>query len=260
MLRCRASSSTVVTADCTATLLSAFALVLSAFSLRGELQDGGPRDLHSAGHSIRPRRGRRHGSVRGSDHRHQLGRTHGHCVVDGTDRRRSEDEAGEALLQRLPRRASDRPGRAQPLVRAAVDCRARHVQRHGALLPGRQSAAEAGGGSGRLPLLAAASSPRRRPDPTSSTACSARSRHRSCFERTLPWVSEQQLGSRRITISMPEKGWSAAPAAETAPPAQPRGRVSRSEHGLRLMLRGRCSAKHEQSLTSRFSGRSTDHA
>lgn len=35
------------------------------------------------------------------------------------------------------------------------------------------------------------------------------------FERTLPWVSEQQLGSRRITISMPEKGWTAMPA--TAP-------------------------------------------
>ena len=35
------------------------------------------------------------------------------------------------------------------------------------------------------------------------------------FERTLPWVSDQQLGSRRITISMPEKGWSAAPAADT---------------------------------------------
>src|SRR4029079_18345296 len=35
------------------------------------------------------------------------------------------------------------------------------------------------------------------------------------FERTLPWVSEQQLGSRRITISMPEKGWTAAPAAES---------------------------------------------
>ena len=35
------------------------------------------------------------------------------------------------------------------------------------------------------------------------------------FERTLPWVSEQQLGSRRITISMPEKGWNAAPAADS---------------------------------------------
>ena len=35
------------------------------------------------------------------------------------------------------------------------------------------------------------------------------------FERTLPWVSDQQLGSRRITISMPEKGWTAMPAAET---------------------------------------------
>lgn len=35
------------------------------------------------------------------------------------------------------------------------------------------------------------------------------------FERTLPWVSEQQLGQRRITISMPEKGWTAVPAAQT---------------------------------------------
>jgi hypothetical protein len=42
------------------------------------------------------------------------------------------------------------------------------------------------------------------------------------FERTLPWVSEQQLGSRRITISMPEKGWSASPSAqEPVPTAQP---------------------------------------
>jgi hypothetical protein len=41
------------------------------------------------------------------------------------------------------------------------------------------------------------------------------------FERTLPWVSDQQLGSRRITISMPEKGWSAAPAAETGGPGVP---------------------------------------
>jgi hypothetical protein len=33
------------------------------------------------------------------------------------------------------------------------------------------------------------------------------------FERTLPWISDQQLGSRRITISMPEKGWTTvAPA------------------------------------------------
>ena len=55
------------------------------------------------------------------------------------------------------------------------------------------------------------------------------------FERTLPWVSEQQLGSRRITISMPEKGWSATPAVETAPPAQPEGPSVPSEHGLRLI-------------------------
>jgi len=46
------------------------------------------------------------------------------------------------------------------------------------------------------------------------------------FERTLPWVSEQQLGSRRITISMPEKGWTAgptneAPAASVAPAPTP---------------------------------------
>ncbi|CAN1721740.1 DUF2393 domain-containing protein [Hyphomicrobium sp. 1Nfss2.1] len=33
------------------------------------------------------------------------------------------------------------------------------------------------------------------------------------FERTLPWLSEQQLDQRRITISMPEKGWTAMPAA-----------------------------------------------
>lgn len=38
------------------------------------------------------------------------------------------------------------------------------------------------------------------------------------FERTLPWVSDQQLGSRRITISMPEKGWTALPAADIAAP------------------------------------------
>ena len=41
------------------------------------------------------------------------------------------------------------------------------------------------------------------------------------FERTLPWVSDQQLGSRRITISMPEKGWTAVPAAEAGAPAAP---------------------------------------
>ena len=41
------------------------------------------------------------------------------------------------------------------------------------------------------------------------------------FERTLPWVSDQQLGSRRITISMPEKGWSAAPAADSGGPSVP---------------------------------------
>jgi hypothetical protein len=40
-------------------------------------------------------------------------------------------------------------------------------------------------------------------------------------ERTLPWVSDQQLGSRRITISMPEKGWTAVPAAQTEAPAAP---------------------------------------
>jgi hypothetical protein len=34
------------------------------------------------------------------------------------------------------------------------------------------------------------------------------------FERTLPWISEQQLGSRRITIPMPEKGWNVAPAPQ----------------------------------------------
>ena len=45
-------------------------------------------------------------------------------------------------------------GRAQPLVRAAVHSRARHVQRHGTLLSDRQSAAQAGGGSRRLPVLA----------------------------------------------------------------------------------------------------------
>lgn len=39
------------------------------------------------------------------------------------------------------------------------------------------------------------------------------------FERTLPWVSDQQLGSRRITISMPEKGWTAVPAAAQEQPA-----------------------------------------
>lgn len=38
------------------------------------------------------------------------------------------------------------------------------------------------------------------------------------FERTLPWISEQQLGQRRITISMPEKGWTAVPAAQTEGP------------------------------------------
>lgn len=41
------------------------------------------------------------------------------------------------------------------------------------------------------------------------------------FERTLPWISDQQLGSRRITISMPEKGWTAVPAAETGVPGAP---------------------------------------
>jgi hypothetical protein len=41
------------------------------------------------------------------------------------------------------------------------------------------------------------------------------------FERTLPWVSDQQLGSRRITISMPEKGWTAVPAAQPEAPAAP---------------------------------------
>jgi hypothetical protein len=34
------------------------------------------------------------------------------------------------------------------------------------------------------------------------------------FERTLPWMSDQQLDQRRITISMPEKGWTATPATE----------------------------------------------
>lgn len=34
------------------------------------------------------------------------------------------------------------------------------------------------------------------------------------FERSLPWISEEQLGSRRITIPMPDKGWNAAPAAQ----------------------------------------------
>ena len=41
------------------------------------------------------------------------------------------------------------------------------------------------------------------------------------FERTLPWISEQQLGSRRITISMPEKGWTAVPEAESGGPSVP---------------------------------------
>jgi hypothetical protein len=41
------------------------------------------------------------------------------------------------------------------------------------------------------------------------------------FERTLPWVSDQQLGSRRITIAMPEKGWTAVPAAPAEAPAAP---------------------------------------
>ncbi|MEI9902350.1 MAG: hypothetical protein WDN31_22270 [Hyphomicrobium sp.] len=39
------------------------------------------------------------------------------------------------------------------------------------------------------------------------------------FERTLPWISEQQLGSRRITIAMPRKGWTALPAAPQEVPA-----------------------------------------
>ncbi len=34
------------------------------------------------------------------------------------------------------------------------------------------------------------------------------------FERTLPWISEQLLGSRRITIAMPDKGWTAMPTPE----------------------------------------------
>ena len=41
------------------------------------------------------------------------------------------------------------------------------------------------------------------------------------FEHRLPWVFDQQLGSRRITISMPEKGWTAVPAAETESPGAP---------------------------------------
>jgi hypothetical protein len=41
------------------------------------------------------------------------------------------------------------------------------------------------------------------------------------FERTLPWVSVQQLGSRRITIAMPEKGWTAVPAAPAEAPGAP---------------------------------------
>jgi len=42
------------------------------------------------------------------------------------------------------------------------------------------------------------------------------------FERTLPWVSDQLLGSRRITISMPDKSWTGGPAAsEAAPGAAP---------------------------------------
>jgi hypothetical protein len=41
------------------------------------------------------------------------------------------------------------------------------------------------------------------------------------FERTLPWVSDQQLGSRRITIAMPEKGWTAVPAAPAEAPGAP---------------------------------------
>ena len=32
------------------------------------------------------------------------------------------------------------------------------------------------------------------------------------FERTLPWISEEQLGSRRITIPIQEKAAPAAPA------------------------------------------------
>jgi len=31
------------------------------------------------------------------------------------------------------------------------------------------------------------------------------------FERTLPWMSDQQLDQRRTTISMPEKAWTATP-------------------------------------------------
>jgi hypothetical protein len=38
------------------------------------------------------------------------------------------------------------------------------------------------------------------------------------FERTLPWLSDQQLDQRRITISMPEKGWTAMPAAAAPAP------------------------------------------
>ncbi len=41
------------------------------------------------------------------------------------------------------------------------------------------------------------------------------------FERTLPWISEQQLEQRRITISMPEKGWTALPAATPEGAAAP---------------------------------------
>ena len=38
------------------------------------------------------------------------------------------------------------------------------------------------------------------------------------FERTLPWISDQQLDSRRITIAMHDKDWkpTTAPAAEPA--------------------------------------------
>ena len=104
-----------------ATILSAFALVLSAFSLyeasfkTADLEifippviqyardGGGDTELFVVPITV-TNSGARTGTVLSME-----------LAVE-----RSEDEADEALLQRLPRRASDRPGRAQPLVRAAV--------------------------------------------------------------------------------------------------------------------------------------------
>lgn len=41
------------------------------------------------------------------------------------------------------------------------------------------------------------------------------------FERTLPWISDEQLGSRHLAIPMQDKAWKGEPAPAAAPPPPP---------------------------------------